>query len=234
MPPAHQSDLTHHSNRGPKSMWLVSKQPLIAEAIKHSPSNHPSPLVITAQFESVSSTLMNVTTTLTAPDVIMVDCCLHQVDDVADLVQAAAKVDVPTVVYTSERRPYPVQRIITAGVAGFVLKSDAMDELLATITRARVGHLLTGSAESAKVAAGPDSFASLAPRVVETVKLLAMGRTRAQVAHDLVPAVKPSTVSTYIQRAFGEYKRLGREVESTCALIHEARRDGYLDDGRCS
>lgn len=210
----------------------MTAHPLVADAVKHGITLQKLPLVVTAVFPTSTAAATNVVESASRPDVLLVDFRRHCVDNVDSLTRLASKFKIPTVVYSSERRPYPVRKLLLAGVAGFVLKTDPVDALLSVVQQARVGQLATSGPEAADVAAVDRTCANLAPRVLETVKLLSIGRTRAQVAVDLEPAVKPSTVSTYVQRAFSEYRKLGREVESTCGLVHEARLDGYLDDGR--
>lgn len=218
------------ANTSGKRVWLITKQPLIADAITHYPTPHPIPLVITGEYSTSQSAAQKLAARTDLPDVVLVDFHRRCIDSVEELVHSANRLGIPTVAYSAEVRPYPVRRIVKSGVAGFVLKTDTAKQLLMTLHQARVGNFVAGSRHAADIASPERSCATLAPRVVETVRLLAIGRSRAQVAADLTPPVKPSTVSTYVQRAFGEYKRLGRAVDSTCALIHEARKDGYLDD----
>lgn len=216
----------------PKRVWVVTKHPLVTDAIKHGITTQQLPLVVTSVVPTSSAAATSVVESASKPDVLLIDFRRHCVDEVEALTRLAIRFKIPTVIYSSERRPYPVRKLLLAGVAGFVLKTDPVESLLSVVLRAQVGQLTTSGPDATEVAAVDRQCANLAPRVLETVKLLSIGRTRAQVAVDLEPTVKPSTVSTYIQRAFGEYRKLGREVESTCGLVHEARLDGYLDDGR--
>jgi len=120
--------------------------------------------------------------------------------------------------FLSGTRTEPYDRVagFEFGADDYVTKPFDPDELVA-----RVRAVLRRSAPSADMGRAPNDYA-LTPRELEVLRLLAQGRTQAEIARDLV--LSPRTVGKHFERVL---KKLG--VHSRAEAIALAYRAGLVD-----
>ena len=114
--------------------------------------------------------------------------------------------DTQIVVLTMQAEPAYARAALTAGALGYVLKEAADDELVEAVQAAANGEQYLNPRLGARVAAeplpGPPD--GLSERELEILKLLALGHTNAQVAHDLYLSIRTvETHRAHIQQKLG-------------------------------
>jgi len=110
------------------------------------------------------------------------------------------------VVLTMQSEPAYARQALSAGALGYVLKEAADVELIEAIRAAAAGESYLNPRLGAKVAAEPPPGppGGLSDREVEVLKMIALGRTNAQVAEDLFLSVRTvETHRAHIQQKLG-------------------------------
>ncbi len=124
----------------------------------------------------------------------------------------AAFPDTQIVVLTMQNEPAYAQTALSAGVLGYVLKEAADAELVAAIRAAFAGERYLNPRLGAKLAAeslggAPDG---LSPRELETLQLIALGHTNAQIAEELHLSIRTvETHRSHVQQKLGLGDRAG-------------------------
>lgn len=159
----------------------------------------------------------------TPTDVAVLD---HQMGGLSglDLVRVLSRPEDPSVVLLSSYgAPSLVAEALRAGAAGWVLKGDAVEDLLTAVTLSVRGEVFVSRGISS--AALRDAMASLGPsaRELEVLALLAAGRTTSEIAGLLGIGVK--TVETHRSHLF---IKLG--ASNVAAAVAEGLRSGWLLD----
>jgi two-component system response regulator NreC len=131
--------------------------------------------------------------------------------------------DTRVVVLTMQEDPEFARRALRAGAAGYVLKEAADDELVDAIRRVADGATYLNPRLGAVLAAAPPEPSGppddLTEREVEVLRLIALGHTNTEIAHELHLSVR--TVESH--RAHIQQK-LGRSTRAELvryALDHE-------------
>jgi DNA-binding NarL/FixJ family response regulator len=139
-----------------------------------------------------------------------------------DLVRSFSGGTVPALVLLSSfGAPSLVAEALRAGASGWVLKGDAVDDLLTAVAAVSEGEVFISSGipkdglREAMVSLGPS------PRELEVLRHLAEGRTTAEVAALLGIGLK--TVETHRSHLF---IKLG--VPNVAAAVAEGIRSGWL------
>ena len=150
------------------------------------------------------------------PDVVVMDIKMPGLDGIEATRQLAGPGTEPPVkvlVVTTFNLDEYVYQALRAGASGFLLKDSppadlvngvrtvaAGESLLApAVTRALVGRFAARIRPTDPDAPGPESpLATLTPREVEVLKLIATGLSNAEIAATLV--ISPETVKTYVSR----------------------------------
>lgn len=147
---------------------------------------------------------------LAAPDVILMDIRMPELDGLAAAEQILAQPDPPTIVVltTFDQNEY-VYRALRAGAAGFLLKDAPSTRLIAAVRAAATGdsliepsitrRLVERFAAPPPAPAGPPAeLAALTERERDVLRLIAGGRSNAEIAAELV--VAETTVKTHVAR----------------------------------
>ncbi|HSO64218.1 MAG TPA: response regulator transcription factor [Ornithinibacter sp.] len=172
----------------------------------------------------------------TRPDVVLMDIRMPVLDGIGatrEIVHEALGTQV-LVVTTYDLDSY-VYEALRAGASGFLLKATTPDRLVEGIeTVARGESLLAPSltrrlieahvTRPAPVAGTPAVLAPLTGRELDVVRLVAAGRTNAEIAATLV--VSQATVKTHVNRIFA---KLG--VESRVQLVVLSYECGFVLPG---
>lgn len=163
------------------------------------------------------------------PDMVLLDVDLNDGSEPEDNVAQLADMGVRVLLFTSEKRPALLRRLVRAGASGLAMKSDPEDHLVDSIRQVAAGEFATSSHLAGALLTDPDMMASLAPRELEALELLASGVPKKAIGKAMPGNVAASTVETYFQRIASRYAALGRPVSNIYGSLREATRDGYLD-----
>jgi DNA-binding NarL/FixJ family response regulator len=146
----------------------------------------------------------------TRPDVVLMDVRMPRCDGLEAARRVlAAHADVAVVVLTTFDEDAALAGALRAGVSGFLLKTAPPEQLLHAIRTVAAGDGLLDPAVTRRVIAAsaaapaPDpraaaALATLAPREVEVLRLVAEGLSNAEIAARLY--LGEATVKTYLSR----------------------------------
>ena len=132
------------------------------------------------------------------PDVVIVDLAL-QGSGLAGLplIQRIKAHDARTriLVLSMHSDPTIVKRALQAGATGYVIKDTAPEELVEALEKVRAGKPYLSSDLAVQVAltgngARPDPLADLTPRELQTLSLLAEGKSYGQIAEEISVSYK--------------------------------------------
>ncbi|MEU2116078.1 response regulator transcription factor [Streptomyces sp. NPDC016459] len=172
-----------------------------------------------------------------APDVVLMDLRMPQVDGLTATERLRARPGAPeVVVLTTFHADEQVLRALRAGAAGFVLKDTPPAEIVAAVRRVATGdpvlspavtrQLMThvaGQPPRPRRAAAADRLAALAAREREVAVAVGHGLSNAEIAAQLYMSVP--TVKAHVSRALA---KLGLDNRVQIALlVHDA---GLLDE----
>ncbi|HXV93179.1 MAG TPA: response regulator transcription factor [Pseudonocardia sp.] len=127
------------------------------------------------------------------------------------------------VVLTTYDTDADILRAVEAGAAGYLLKDCSRAELVSAIRAAARGETVMTPSVAARLVSrmrGPAPEA-LTPREVEVLRLVAVGRTNAEIGREL--HIAEATVKTHLVRAFTKL-----DVSDRTAAVTEARERGML------
>ena len=120
-----------------------------------------------------------------------------------------------------------VRRMVAAGVAAVVSKSDDLSDLQGAVTAALAGHrwttpLIARALLDERGVARP----ALSPQELDALRLYASGLKLDTVARRM--GVAPSTVKQYLDRVRGKYEAVGHRARSRSELFNAATDDGFI------
>lgn len=161
--------------------------------------------VVVAEAQDVPSTLSSVRAH--QPDVLVLDLNMpggSSLDAIAQLRSDSPATRI--VILTMQSEPAYARRALSAGVLGYVLKESADDELVEAVRAAVKGQQYLNPRLGARVAAEPPPGPpdGLSERELEILRLIALGKTNAQVADELYLSVRTvETHRAHIQQKLG-------------------------------
>ena len=173
---------------------------------------------------------------LAAPDVILMDIRMPELDGLAATEEILRHPDPPTIVVltTFDQNEY-VYRALRAGAAGFLLKDAPSSRLIAAVRAAATGdsliepsitrRLIERFAGPSRATGTPPELAALTGRELDVLRLIAGGRSNAEIAAELV--VAETTVKTHVARIL---TKLG--VRDRLQAVVLAYRTGWAQDER--
>lgn len=136
---------------------------------------------------------------------------------------------IPSIAFTADHRRLPIRLAMQAGARGLVLKSDPLDQL----RHAVVDVVETGWAQSSTLATAvlddSEHVPNLTPQELLCLRLASEGVPIKAVGRQFTPPISPSTVKTYMARAYEKYASVGRRVSNTTQAAVETAGDGWFD-----
>jgi two-component system response regulator NreC len=162
-----------------------------------------------------------------APDVVILDVAmpvLNGLDAAQEILRASPKIGV--VLLTMHAEDYHVLKALRVGVRGFVIKTQAVDELVLAIREVARGKFYLSSGASQTIAqaylAGSEPMSDpLTARDRQVLQLVAEGKTAKDIAGLL--GVTPKTAETYRARIMEKL-----DIHDTAGLVRYAIRQGLI------
>jgi len=157
----------------------------------------------------------------TQPDVVLMDVRMPLVDGVSATRRLhEVGVTCAVVMLTTFGTDEHVLSALRAGARGFLLKNSSADALIDAVRRAAAGGAVLDPAVTPAVVAAavdrrnaPPPAVDLTARELDVVRLLARGRSNAEIAAELV--VEPATVKTHVAHVLG---KLGARDRAQAAI----------------
>jgi len=213
------------SRSRPPRLLLADDHLLVAEALKS---------LLAAEFDLVGVVEDGLALIEAArklrPDVIVADVTMPRLNGIGALLRLRQEGNqVPVVFLTMHRDVSFARRALEAGASGFVLKHSAPFELVQAIRAALEGRTYLTPQLAAEVLEAmnqgrgrpKDPIASLTPRQLEVLQLLAEGRSAKEVAASL--AISSRTVEFH---KYQMMETLG--LHTSAELIHFAIKNGLV------
>jgi DNA-binding NarL/FixJ family response regulator len=136
------------------------------------------------------------------PDVVLMDLRMPATDGVqATRLVLAQRPQCRVVILTTYDDDVDLLRAVEAGASGYLLKDASPGELVHAVRAAAGGGGVLAPSAAAKLVSRLRSPALLSPREVEVLRLVAAGRTNAEIGRTL--HIGEATVKTHLLRAFG-------------------------------
>lgn len=163
-------------------------------------------------------------------DVVVLDLTLGDGATVTENVTSLVGDGASVVIHSVADRPAAVREALSAGAAGVVSKSSALDDVLDAIHTVARGEALN-NVEWASAVDGDRAFADaqLSSREREVLRLYATGLPLKVVAERL--GVAYSTAKENITRIRVKYVEVGRPAPTKVDLLRRAMEDGIVADG---
>lgn len=156
-----------------------------------------------------------------APDVIILDLNLPDVNGLDGLVRLRNAVRAPVLVVSSMADTRVISSVIHAGAAGFVPKHSQRDVFLSAFGALRAGrtfvppgHALLDPEENPDPNAALDRLASLTNQQARILQLICEGKLNKQIAYDL--SIAETTVKAHVTAIM---RKLGVQSRTQAVLI---------------
>jgi DNA-binding NarL/FixJ family response regulator len=151
------------------------------------------------------------------PDVVLMDLRMPGGDGVEATTRVLAQRPATrVVVLTTYETDADILRAVEAGAAGYLLKDASRAELAQAIRAAARGETVLAPSVAAKLVSRMRSPVELSRREIEVLRLVALGRTNAEIGRELL--ISEATVKTHLLRTFGKLEVSDRTAAVTVAL----------------
>ena len=155
------------------------------------------------------------------PDVVLMDLLMPVMDGIA--ATAAIRQELPdteVVALTSVLEDVSVVSAVKAGAIGYLLKNTESDALIRAIKAAAAGQVQLAPEAQARLmreVRAPDSPEQLSERETDVLRLVAVGKSNKEIAHEL--GIGEKTVKTHVSSVLGKLGLSSR----TQAALHAVR-----------
>jgi DNA-binding NarL/FixJ family response regulator len=193
---------------------LVDDHPVVREGLRGMLAAEPD-LEVVAEAGGAAEAVAAVRAHL--PDVVLMDLRMPDGDGVEATARVLAQRPLTrVVVLTTYETDADILRAVEAGAAGYLLKDASRHELAQAIRAAARGETVLAPSVAAKLVSRMRSPVELSRREIEVLRLVARGRTNAEIGRQLF--ISEATVKTHLLRAFGKLGVSDRTAAVTAAL----------------
>lgn len=156
-----------------------------------------------------------------APDVVLMDLRMPELDGVGATTRIRAADDPPrVVVLTTYDTDADILRAVEAGATGYLLKDTPRADLAAGVRAAARGETVLAPSVATRLVSSVRTD-RLTPREVEVLGLVARGHSNAEIGARLF--IAEATVKTHLIRVFTKL-----DVQDRTAAVSVAREQGWL------
>ena len=182
-------------------------------------------LDVIAEADDVASTLRKVRAH--RPDVLLLDLNMPDESSLPKIPELReSSPDTRIVVLTMQNDPAFAREALQAGIAGYVLKESAADEVVQAVRQVLEGRTYLNPELGARIAAAPPQPSGppddLSEREIEVLRLIALGHTNSEIASSLYLSVR--TVESH--RAHIQQKL---RLSSRADLVRYALEHGLME-----
>ena len=216
----------------PLRIAVLDDHPIVAEGIVSAVARRGGSVTLVGTASTWDAFVHDILEAGARPDIALVDAHVNDGSYHAEVITTLTELGIRCLLFTSDPRPVIVRDALKAGACGLILKSEPVDVVVDTIEQLRTQPVASSSALAHSIVTDAQITPHLAPRELETMRLLSTGLTRAAVARRMSGVdgepLTPGTVNTYVNRVVGKYRQADVHSSSTMELLARLRRDGHI------
>lgn len=196
-------------------VFIIEKQMLFGTAIAQILSSDPCINVVGIAADRESAHLSSIT-----PDVVVIDIDTDEVDATVDLVRAASP-ETRICLLSMYTQPEVMQRCLSAGADGYIVKDSSLQELVAAIKAIGEGSSYVDPRVAAallrrRMPTHLPYTSQLSPRETDIIRLIAQGLSNRDIGHRLILSEK--TVKNHVSRIFSKLHFTARSQAAVHAI----------------
>jgi DNA-binding NarL/FixJ family response regulator len=199
----------------PLRVFIIEKQLLFGTAVAQILSSDPGVSVVGIAADRDSARLANV-----RPDVVVIDIDTDEVDATVEVVRATTP-ETKICLLSMYSQPEVMQRCLSAGADGYIVKDSSLQELLAAIKAIGEGSSYVDPRVAAallrrRAPAHVPYTSQLSPRETDIIRLIAQGLSNRDIGRRLVLSEK--TVTNHVSRIFSKLHFTARSQAAVHAI----------------
>jgi len=199
----------------PLRVFIIEKQLLFGTAIAQILSSDPAISVVGLAADRDSALLAK-----SRPDVIVIDIDTDELDATVDVVRAASP-ESRICLLSMYSQPEVMQRCLSAGADGYIVKDSSLQELLAAIKAIGEGNSYVDPRVAAallrrRAPTHVPYTSQLSPRETDIIRLIAQGLSNRDIGRRLVLSEK--TVKNHVSRIFSKLHFTARSQAAVHAI----------------
>lgn len=199
----------------PLRVFIIEKQMLFGTAIAQILSSDPNVCVVGTAADRDGAHLSTV-----KPDVLVIDIDTDEVDGTVELVRTESP-QTRICLLSMYSQPEVMQRCLSAGADGYIVKDSSLQELLAAIKAIGEGSSYVDPRVAAallrrRAPANVPYTSQLSPRETDIIRLIAQGLSNRDIGRRLVLSEK--TVKNHVSRIFSKLHFTARSQAAVHAI----------------
>lgn len=203
------------NNTNQLRVFIIEKQLLFGTAVAQILSSDPSISVVGIAADRDNAHLGTV-----KPDVVVIDIDTDEVDAAVDLVRSTSP-DTRICLLSMYSQPEVMQRCLSAGADGYIVKDSSLQELVAAIKAIGEGSSYVDPRVAAallrrRVPPHMPYTSQLSPRETDIIRLIAQGLSNRDIGRRLVLSEK--TVKNHVSRIFSKLHFTARSQAAVHAI----------------
>lgn len=204
-----------NSTTTPLRVFIIEKQLLFGTAVAQIVSSDPGISVVGIAADRDNARLGEV-----KPDVVVIDIDTDDVDTTVDLIRAATP-ETRICLLSMYSQPEVMQRCLSAGADGYIVKDSSLQELLAAIKAIGEGSSYVDPRVAAsllrrRIPTHVPYSSQLSPRETDIIRLIAQGLSNRDIGHRLILSEK--TVKNHVSRIFSKLHFTARSQAAVHAI----------------
>lgn len=196
-------------------VFIIEKQLLFGTAVAQILSSDPNICVVGIAADRDGAHLGSV-----KPDVVVIDIDTDEVDATVDLVRAVSP-ETRICFLSMYSQPEVMQRCLSAGADGYIVKDSSLQELVAAIKAIGEGSSYVDPRVAAallrrRIPTHLPYTSQLSPRETDIIRLIAQGLSNRDIGHRLILSEK--TVKNHVSRIFSKLHFTARSQAAVHAI----------------